>query len=142
MRLSLVLFVYLFSFGIVAQKNLKKEHPIDVTYKKCLDNPDNQTTIGMVDCAVKAQKAWEAEVVKYYKLLLNKISDELKPEFKKSQAAWLAYKKIELNFSSKMYLGMGGTMWQIVAADNKTEFVKQRALLLKSYYDTLLEKDE
>jgi len=142
MRLNLVLLIFLFSLKIVAQENLKKVHPIDVAYEKCLDNPDNQHTHGMVDCAIKAQKAWEARVNKYYKLLLTKIPDELKPKIKTSQAAWQEYKIEELNFSNEMYLGMGGTMWQIVAADNKTEFIKQRALLLKSHYETLLEKGE
>ncbi len=142
MKASLVLCLLIFSLNIVAQDNFKKENPIDIAYKKCLNNSKNQTTIGMVDCAINAQKAWEAEVDKYYNLLLLNVSEKAKPLLKKSQLAWKEYKESELGFSTKMYLGMGGTMWQIVAANNKAEFVKQRVLLLKSHYENLFEKDE
>jgi len=143
MRLAIILsMLHLITFGIIAQENKKNDHPIDIAYKKCLDNPNNQTTIGMVDCAIKARGAWEVEVEKYYKLLLTKVSEETKPLLRKSQETWKEYKKSEFDFSNEMYLSMGGTIWQIVAADNKTEFVKQRALLLKSHYENLTEKDE
>jgi uncharacterized protein YecT (DUF1311 family) len=142
MKYVLSLSLLLFCFVSVGQENSMQKHPIDVAYLKCLDNPNNQTTIGMINCAIQAKKAWELEVEKYYKLLLAKVSEEHKAKLKASQEAWKAYKQKEISFSKEMYLGMGGTMWQIVAADHETEFVKQRALLLKSHYETLLEKDE
>ncbi len=142
MRIALLLLLVFYSIDFVAQEKHKKQHRIDIEYTKCLNNPENQTTFGMVNCAIEAQKAWEAEVDEYYKLLLSKVPEETKPLLKKSQLTWQEYKRCEFKFSTEMYLSMEGTMWQIVAADNKTEFVKQRALLLKSHYETLLEKDE
>ncbi len=142
MKFVISLCLLLFYFFSAGQENSVQKHPIDVACMKCLDNPNNQTTVGMVNCAIQAKKAWEVEVEKYYKLLLAKVSEEHKVKLKASQEAWKAYKQKEIGFSTEMYLGIGGTMWQIVAADHETEFVKQRALLLKSHYENLLEKDE
>lgn len=142
MRFRLCLYIMLLSATCLAQENKKKEHPIDAAYLKCLEKPENQTTIGMVNCAIEAKKAWEKEVEKYYKLLLTKVSEKHKTKLIASQEAWKNYKQKEIDFSTEMYLGMGGTMWQIVAADAATEFIKQRALMLKSHYKTLVVDDE
>lgn len=142
MKFGLCLFTLFFSIACLAQEKQKKQHPIDAAYLKCLDQPENQTTVGMVNCAIEAKKAWEKEVEKYYQLLLAKVSKEHKDKLKASQEAWKNYKQKEIDFSTNMYLDMGGTMWKIVAADAETEFIKQRALLLKSHYETLLEGNE
>jgi uncharacterized protein YecT (DUF1311 family) len=142
MRFGFCIYMMFLSITCLAQESPQKEHPIDIAYSKCLDNPNNQTTIGMVNCATEAKKAWEAELNKYYQLLMAKVSEEHKPKLKASQEAWKTYKQKEIGFSTQMYLGMGGTMWQIIAADAETEFIKQRALLLKSHYQTLVVDDK
>ncbi len=142
MKSVLSLCLLLFYFFSMGQENSTQTHPIDVSYKKCLDNPNNQTTVGMLNCATRAKESWVVEVEKYYKLLLATVSEEHKAKLIASQEAWKVYRQKEIGFSTEMYLAIGGTMWQIVAADHETEFVKQRALLLKSQYETLLQKNE
>ena len=141
MRKILVILLVIISSSASAQGNNKKIHPIDAAHKKCLDNPEKQNTQGMISCANDAKKAWEAEINKYYQLLVKQLKEEQKKKLKSSQETWEKYRTQEFGFSADFYYGLGGTMWHVVSADNETEFVKLRALRLKSYYDTLNEAD-
>lgn len=133
--------VIMCTFNLMGQDLKKNIHPIDVNYKKCLDIPVNQDTKGMISCAAEAKKAWENEMNKYYKLLQNKLTEVQKKKLIASQEAWKKFKEQEFSFSSDLYFDIGGTMWHFVSADNETEFIKQRANRLKSYYDTLTEEN-
>ena len=140
MRIFFTLLLLFIATIIFSQDKQKKIHPIDAECIKCLDKPENQTTLGMINCNQKAKKAWEAEMNKYYQLLMKQLSAEQKTKLTSAQDAWVKYKTQEFSFSSDLYLGMGGTMWKIVATDNQKEIVKERTLLLKSYYESLTEK--
>jgi len=141
MKIIILFLTLTFSLHLAGQENKKKTDPIDINYKKCLDSPENQDTKGMIACAAEAKKAWETEMNKYLKLLQKKLNAEQNKKLQASQEAWLKYKEQEFSLSSSIYFGMGGTMWHFVAADNETEFIKQRALRLKSFYTTLNEND-
>lgn len=141
MKIIILFLALTITLNLAGQENQKKANPIDTNYKKCLDTPGNQDTKGMIACAATAKKAWETEMSKYLKLLQKKLNAEQNKKLLASQDAWLKYKDQEFGFSSSLYFGMGGTMWHYVAADNETEFVKQRALRLKSFYETLTEEN-
>ncbi|NJO91424.1 MAG: DUF1311 domain-containing protein [Chloroflexia bacterium] len=101
MKSMLSLCLLLFYFFSMGQENPTQKHPIDVAYKKCLEKAENQTTVGMVNCAIQAKKAWEAEVEKYFKLLLANVSEEHKAKLKASQEAWKTINKKKLDFRPK-----------------------------------------
>jgi len=54
----------------------KKKHPIDVELQKCLDSKENYTTQGMTECVIKATDAWDKELNKNYKTLLELLTAE------------------------------------------------------------------
>lgn len=128
-----LLFVSLF---ISAQNNEK--HEIDIQLEKCLDSPDNYSTAGMTDCISDAIDAWDKELNKNYKLLMSVLSEEEKELLKKSQRTWITFRDNEMAFSNKMYINMNGSMWLIVAAQRKCDFIRQRTLELKEYYSILI----
>jgi len=122
-----------------SQESLPKvvANPIDVSQKGCLDSTQNQTTLGMISCNVRAEQAWDKELNRYYKLLMGILSTDEKTKLKASQIKWLEFRDAEVVTANTIYTDMQGTMWKIVAVGTKMEMVKQRALELKSYYDNL-----
>lgn len=128
----------LFSIRMFAQnEQLKEKHPIDIRLETCYGIDTNQTTYGMINCEAIARDEWDKELNKYYKLLMATLQPVEKTKLKSAQIAWLSYRDKELNFSGTMYYGMQGTMYHVMAASRSCDIVKQRALELKSYYETL-----
>jgi uncharacterized protein YecT (DUF1311 family) len=59
---------------------------------------------------------------------------------RQAQRKWLEYRDSEVKFSAEMHYNLQGTMWRIVAADRRASIIRDRALALKVYYETLPEK--
>jgi len=114
-----------------------EEHIIDKHLRECLDSTENQTTVGMMECSIRANKEWDKELNKYYNLLMTTLSVEEKQKLKSSQKNWILYRDKEIEFASTIYYNLQGTMWRVVSADRQTELTRQRALELKAYYDNL-----
>jgi len=116
------------------------EHPIDKRLGECIKK--DSTTAGMNNCADEACKQWDTELNKYYKLLMGVLSKEQKQQLKDSQIAWLKYRDLETKFRTDALLSRQGTIYSNLAAAEAMDIVKQRALELKSLYDTLKGMDE
>ncbi|GHV58734.1 hypothetical protein FACS1894182_11700 [Bacteroidia bacterium] len=91
----------------------------------------------MMLCYSAAEKEWDAELNKYYKLLMGILSQESQGKLLAAQRLWLKFRDSENTFSTDMYYGLGGTMWRIVATQRSMDIVKTRALELKEYYENL-----
>ena len=112
-------------------------NPIDKRLKACLDSSQNETTVGMVGCFYEAEQDWDAELNKYYKLLMAILSPDAKVKLKVTEIKWLAFRDAESDFGDTIHADMGGTMWGPIRAENSMELVKQRALDLKGWYDDM-----
>jgi uncharacterized protein YecT (DUF1311 family) len=115
-------------------------HLIDKRLGECIEK--NSTTAGMNNCTDEACKQWDAELNKYYKLLMGVLSKEQKQQLKDSQIAWLKYRDLETKFRTDILLSRQGTIYSNLAVSEAMDIVKQRALELKSLYDTLKVMDE
>jgi len=113
------------------------EHIIDRQLRVCLDSAENQTTLGMIDCEVRAADAWSKELDKYYRILLGSVSKDEKLKLEASQKDWLIYQGSELEFERTLYQNFEGTMWKIVSAKRQAEIIRERALALQGYYEVL-----
>ena len=74
---------------------------------------------------------------KYYKLLMNRLSNEDKVKFKEAQRVWLKYRDSEAKINSEIiapnqYMG-GGTMWPLVAGARTFEIIKERVCSLYEF---------
>lgn len=114
-----------------------EEHIIDKHLRECLDSTENQTTLGMTACSIRAGQEWDKELNKNYNLLILKLSVDEKQKLEDAQGNWILYRDKEMEFASTTYINLQGTMWRIVLADREAELTRQRALELKSYYDNL-----
>ena len=116
----------------------KTEYKIDTILSKCLDK--NQTTVGMNDCLVKSQELWDKELNKYYKLLNSKLDSAGQRKLKEAQKQWLNFRDKEIQLISDAYGKRDGTMWIIVTADKINQLVRQRAVDMIEYYETLTQQ--
>jgi len=132
--LTLVLFLNGIGLQILGQN----KESIDIELEECLSIESNMTTAGMTECTYTALDKWDAELNKYYKLLMTNLSEEGKSILKSSQREWIEYRDKEYAFIDHYYLShKQGTMWIPIAASDKMELIKTRAIELRTYHETL-----
>jgi uncharacterized protein YecT (DUF1311 family) len=134
----LLLFILIITNGYGQNKErTSNKFPVDIRLNSCLDSAENQTTAGMIDCANKAMESWDAEMNKYYRLLLSKLSENTKVKIQISQRKWLEYRDAEFEAQGNLYSEMEGTMWQVASANRQLQIIRDRAIELMSYYEDL-----
>jgi uncharacterized protein YecT (DUF1311 family) len=114
------------------------KHPIDKFEED--EIAKDSTTAGMANASVKAREKWDAEMNKYYKLLMSILDKKSKEILKTSQKAWVEYRDKEFKNIQNIYTQLQGTMYIPMESQDKTEIVKSRALELKAYYELLKNK--
>ena len=130
-KLFSILFIFLF-FGGVSRT---EAYPVDEELEKCLSKTRNTQEMNI--CADIARISWEKEVEKTFfalKLMLDKKSVK---KLEESQKAWEKYRDNEFQSIDRMFEEKQGTMYFNIKKGLKVEIVKQRALNLKKYLDTL-----
>lgn len=122
--------------GILAAQDLPIIHQIDKQLNECINLDENLSTHGTLACIEEAYLAWTIEMEKTLAMLTEVLNNEENLMLSKSQKLWLEWHATEMAFSYAMHTNMGGSMYQIFAADTRVQIVRQRAIDLKSYYDT------
>lgn len=113
-----------------------EQHSIDKELTSCIDK-SNCVTTEMVKCGEEAYKKWDAELNKYYGLLMKRLGDDAKKKLKESQIAWLKFRDLEFDFIPQYFTDPGSYQGPAIA-ENKMDIVKARTLELKAYYDTIM----
>lgn len=131
---------YLISFTMYSMVSFSQDKPyqqyaIDADLEQCHAVLENQTTAGMIECEYTARIAWDKQMNKYYKLLIEVLKPAEKKLLRDSQRTWLEYRDNEMNFATAFYKNMEGTAWLVIHAGRLTTIVKQRALELEGYYE-------
>jgi len=100
----------------------------------------------MANCTYEAQQRWDEELNKNYKQLQSRLDKEQKDALKNVQRSWIKFRDEEFEHINSLYGSIKGSMYINVAAADRREVVKKRALELKEYYDMILfangEKDD
>lgn len=110
-------------------------HPIDKAEQDCISKTaDTQV---MNQCSVTAQNAWEKEIKKSLSELKSVLDKESYKSLMNSQNSWEKYKIDEYNYIDKMLENKQGTMYLNVNKGLKVDIVKQRALKLQEYLNTV-----
>jgi uncharacterized protein YecT (DUF1311 family) len=115
----------------------EKKHRIDAWLDKQLETASSETT--MRRATGQARQMWDQEMSKSYSILMRRLDSEQKAALIKSQKSWLAYRDAEFDLVSKTVGRKSGLMWQTVAAGDRMEIVKARALMLEEYRTILNE---
>lgn len=115
-----------------------KKHPIDLAEEKCLAKA--YSTADMRNCTNQAISSWFGEINKADTLLKKTLSKEQYIIFENSKEKWKAYQLAEFELINTLIHDKGGTFYTVVATGSKREIVKQRALELNGYYETVTDK--
>lgn len=120
------------------------EDYIEDYVQECLDNSLGGSN--SVRCFISSQ-LWDKELNKYYQLLRGELSEENKVVLKDAQLSWIDTKDKTIRMNSNILnlkYNKPGTMFIAIRASEASQsispIVKQRALLLRSWYHSLLEE--
>jgi uncharacterized protein YecT (DUF1311 family) len=109
------------------------KHPIDIELEKRIDA--DPSTAGMVEASYWAEEEWDKLLNKNYQALMKKLDKENQEFLRASQREWVKYRDLEFKFSGNFYGGFDGTMYRVIAAGFRADFVRNRALQLGSYLE-------
>jgi uncharacterized protein YecT (DUF1311 family) len=114
------------------------KHPIDVWLEECLAM--DETTAGQRACLATVYEKWDAELNRVYQELMTKLPEDARPALKAAQVAWLNHRDEEFKLLAALYDALDGTMYPVMKASDRVDFVRNRALELSSYLDVLNNK--
>lgn len=99
----------------------------------CLDNEENQTTVGMVACASREQQWWDGQLNILYGALRGNLSSKGSDALRDIQRTWIKYKDAKCAFPQVFF--EGGTMAQPIAADCVMRMTAERAIEIGEWLD-------
>ncbi len=109
--------------------------PIDKIEQDCISKTAD--THKMNKCTQKAQQLWEKDINKNLVELKKILSVEDYKKLQLSQTSWGNYVEKEYEFINSLTSYTQGTMYLNTRESWKTEILKQRALTLREYLNTL-----
>ena len=96
---------------------------------------DSGVTSEMVNANNELYEAWDKELNKVYKLLMEKLPADRKEKLKKDQRAWVKIKEEKANEAAKE--ADVGTLAGVLYSGTATGLTKDRAIELAKMYDNL-----
>lgn len=120
------------------KEDVSKIHSIDKALQDCMSKQD--ATHEMNKCVYIAMESWNKEIDKYLNLLKSVTTEEDYNNILKSQKNWEVYRDSEFEAVS-IIMEKQGTMFQNSTVGMKSSLIKERALFLKEFYDTLSYKN-
>lgn len=109
--------------------------PIDKIEQDCISKTAD--TQEMNKCSQKAQQLWEKDINKNLAELKEILSAEDYKKLQLSQTSWENYIDKEYEFINSLTSYTQGTMYLNTREGWRTEILKQRALTLRGYLNTL-----
>ena len=135
MKKLFLIFIFLIFLSCCYSTAQTTMHPIDKAEQDCISKTaDTQV---MNQCSITAQKEWEKEIKKTLSELKSVLDKESYKSLINSQNSWEKYKIDEFRSIDKMLENKQGTMYLNVDKGLKVDIVKQRALKLKEYLNTV-----
>lgn len=135
MKKLFLIFIFLIFLSCCYSTAQTTMHPIDKAEQDCISKTaDTQV---MNQCSITAQNEWEKEIKKTLSELKSVLDKESYKSLINSQNSWEKYKIDEFSSIDKMLENKQGTMYLNVDKGLKVDIVKQRALKLKEYLNTV-----
>lgn len=116
-------------------QTLSVSDTIDDELEECRAQPENKAPEGAILCEYNARIAWEKEIDKYYKLLMNILKPDEKRDLKIAQRDWVVYRDNEMLFAGTLYKNKKSKSWLVIHAVRLTNIFRNRALELEEYYE-------
>lgn len=104
----------------------------DVISRACLDETV-ATTVGMVQCADRETKAWDAILNRDYNTLMARLDDAQREKLGAAQRAWIAFRDADCAFPYAFF--EGGTIAHPIGAGCMLDHTAERVIDLRGYLD-------
>lgn len=135
MKKLFLIFIFLIFLSCCYSTAQTTLHPIDKAEQDCISKTADTQMINQ--CSITAQNEWEKEIKKTLSELKSVLDKESYKSLINSQNSWEKYKIDEFSSIDKMLENKQGTMYLNVDKGLKVDIVKQRALKLKEYLNTV-----
>lgn len=130
--LAASLLVFLAAAPALAEDG-EEEDPIDTALTECLDAPDGQSTLGMVQCFGTAYESWDKALNEEYQGLMETLEPEQQAALKAAQRKWLAFRDSEQEFLQTLVTDHSGSIMRVITNEGMADMVKARVLALRLY---------
>jgi uncharacterized protein YecT (DUF1311 family) len=112
-------------------------YPLDEFLDQCLAQPDHGSTASQVDCTNQASQRWDDEMNKDYHRLADRLPPKAQTLLQDAQRRWLQYRDADQLLIDAVYEVTKGTMYAPMQAYSHLRLVRERSLVLKSYFTVL-----
>lgn len=102
--------------------------PYTPALRACLDKPENQATMGMVDCMAAETRIWDQRLNREYQATLRALEPETQARLRAAQRLWVQYR--DANCLTHRTL-TGGSIDQLTGADCMMRMTAWRAIELE-----------
>lgn len=112
-------------------------HPIDTALTDCLNTAEGSTTHGANRCIRTATAAWDRELNRVYRELMNELSDPPKLKLRDSQRKWVAFRDAEVDAVGLIYGSLDGSMFLVMQSDAVSSLTRDRVRQLEATLDAV-----
>jgi len=112
-------------------------YPLDEFLDQCLARPNHGSTASQVECTNRASQRWNGEMNHDYRRLANHLAPKKQTLLRQAQRRWLQYRDADRLLIDAVYELTKGTMYAPMQAYSHLRLVRERSLVLKSYFTVL-----
>ena len=135
-----IVFVMMLLFGMMGFATgttyesalIKKMEVLEAEMQPALDSG---VTSEMINASVKLSEAWDVEINKVYKLIMEKLPEKEKTKLRNDQRNWVKEKEKKAKEAGKEF--EGGTGESLMYSQTELTLTKKRTLELARQYDRL-----
>ena len=135
-----IVFVMMLLFGMMGfpagttyeSTLIKKQAVLEAKMQPALDSG---VTSEMINASVKLSEAWDVEINKVYKLIMEKLPEKEKTKLRNDQRNWVKEKEKKAKEAGKEF--EGGTGESLMYSQTELTLTKKRTLELAKHYDKL-----
>ena len=97
----------------------------------CMEKPEGQSTVGMVECLSTETKAWDDNLNKEYGRLLPLLKTQAAEDVRKAQRLWIEGRDADCRVPYYFY--DGGSIVQTLGAECVLDHTAHRTILIRSW---------
>jgi uncharacterized protein YecT (DUF1311 family) len=112
-------------------------YPLDDFLDRCLARKGHGSTASQVDCTDRARQRWNSELNRDYQRLADRLAPKTKTLLEDAQRRWLQYLEADRLLIDAVYELTKGTMYAPMQAYSHLRPIRERSLVLKSYFTVL-----
>jgi uncharacterized protein YecT (DUF1311 family) len=112
-------------------------YPVDEFLDQCLTQSNHGSTAGQVECTDQAGQRWDDEMNQDYRRLADHLMPKTQASLRDAQRRWLQYRDADRLLIDAVYELTKGTMYVPMQTYSRLRPVRERSLVLKSYFTVL-----